>query len=509
MIGFTSNTTLPNDVKFWCYKDKKWYNNFNFGNFPQIVEVSGGEACWINGFIDRDLSIKNDTYEWNEGWNFVTPIYEDWNLDDKFKDNAIGLRYENEEWKIWNYDVNLSNFSILKIGEGGLFYIPRIDIKINNLPLFCKNGECSKIITKNIDYKFKLKYNGINKISFGFNLYRYSNDMKEILLSKKNIHSILFIIRVSELNNINLHRGFQLGDQYLINIAKILRKIEDRFEKATVYRINGSDFAIIGEQMCIRDSKKIAEELTCSFSTYQRAEELDNVAHIGISPIMKNDKVEHIWLTEPSSDEQGNIYGVIGNEPIDVSNISINEKIGITKEYLSDWMIIENGRLIGGYTIRAIREGLKGKELENFDKNLGGIFIDEGEDYFLSNFNTPEGAILSIEDAYDSKDIEKAISCKNFEKEAELMLKNTVKIDIDKDLINKTAEVLKLSFIKSIQENGFPNFEGVKRVFKRNFISPEHCIVTEICIYPDGNKSSEKLNTFKKDNEWKVLNPAE
>jgi len=176
MIGFTSNTTLPNDVKFWCYKDKKWYNNFNFGNFPQIVEVSGGEACWINGFIDRDLSIKNDTYEWNEGWNFVTPIYEDWNLDDKFKDNAIGLRYENEEWKIWNYDVNLSNFSILKIGEGGLFYIPRIDIKINNLPLFCKNGECSKIITKNIDYKFKLKYNGINKISFGFNLYRYSND---------------------------------------------------------------------------------------------------------------------------------------------------------------------------------------------------------------------------------------------------------------------------------------------------------------------------------------------
>ena len=225
--------------------------------------------------------------------------------------------------------------------------------------------------------------------------------------------------------------------------------------------------------------------------------------------IEDNDKVEHIWLTEPSFDEEGNIYGVIGNEPIDVSNISINEKIGITKEYLSDWMIIENGRLIGGYTIRAIREGLKGKELENFDKSLGGIFVDEGEDYFLSNFNTPEGAILSIEDAYDSKDIEKAISCKNFEKEAELMLKNTVKIDIDKDLINKTAEVLKLLFIKSIQENGFPNFEGVKRAFKRNFISPEHCIVTEICIYPDGNKSSEKLNTFKKDNEWKVLNPAE
>ncbi|HIP76148.1 MAG TPA: diguanylate cyclase, partial [Psychromonas hadalis] len=134
----------------------------------------------------------------------------------------------------------------------------------------------------------------VDKLTSIPNRHAFSNDMKEILLSKKNIHSILFIIRVSELNNINRHRGFQLGDQYLINIAKILKKIEDRFEKATVYRINGSDFAIIGEQMCIRDSKKIAEELTCSFSTYQRAEELDNVAHIGISPIMKNDKVEHI-----------------------------------------------------------------------------------------------------------------------------------------------------------------------------------------------------------------------
>lgn len=220
-------------------------------------------------------------------------------------------------------------------------------------------------------------------------------------------------------------------------------------------------------------------------------------------------KVEHIWLTEPNFDEDGTIYGIISNKPIDVTTVSINEKIGIKKEYVSDWMIIENGRLIGGYTIRAIRVGLKGKELENFDKNLGGILVDEGEDYFLSNFETPEGAILSIEDAYDNKDLEKAINCKNFKKEAELMLKSTVKIDIDNELIEKTAEVLKLSFIKSIQENGFPSFKGVKRVFNRNFISPEHCVITEICIYPNGNKSSQKLNTYKTDNNWKVLNPVE
>ncbi len=41
------------------------------------------------------------------------------------------------------------------------------------------------------------------------------------------------------------------------------------------------------------------------------------------------------------------------------------------------------------------------------------------------------------------------------------MLKSAVKIDIDNELIDKTAEVLKFSFIKSIQENGFPSFKGV------------------------------------------------
>ena len=122
MVGFTSNTTLPNDVKVWCYKNKQWYNNFNFENFPQVSEAIGGQACWSSESIDRDLDIKNDTYEWSEGWNFVTPIYEDWDLDDKFRGNAfIGWKYENEEWKIYNYNANLNKFSTLQVGEGAFF----------------------------------------------------------------------------------------------------------------------------------------------------------------------------------------------------------------------------------------------------------------------------------------------------------------------------------------------------------------------------------------------------
>lgn len=218
-------------------------------------------------------------------------------------------------------------------------------------------------------------------------------------------------------------------------------------------------------------------------------------------------KVEHIWLNDPTFDDDGNYYGTVGNEPIDVKNIKLGQKIGVDSQDVSDWMIIENGRLIGGYTIRAMREGLQGEDLENFDRSLGGIYVDEGEDYFPVDLQTPEGAILSIEDAYDSGDLDRALNCKNFSIEAELMLKSKFPTGINQTLIDTTAEALKLSFIKGITEHGMPKFGNIKRAFIRHKISDHHYVIDEICTYSDGSKSSQKLNVYRQNNEWKVLNP--
>jgi uncharacterized protein YegJ (DUF2314 family) len=221
-------------------------------------------------------------------------------------------------------------------------------------------------------------------------------------------------------------------------------------------------------------------------------------------------KIEHIWLTEPSFDHDGNLFGVVGNKPIDVKSITLNQKIGIDKNLVSDWMIIENGRLIGGYTIRAMRDNLSGQALQNFDKGLGGMIVDDGEDYFLPDDSTPEGAIVKIETAFNEDNIEKAIECKDFNKEAELMLSKMGKIDLGNEIIEKTAEVLKLSFIKSLQENGIPKFQNIKQSFpKREKINDHHIVITEVCYYPDGGKSIQRLNTYKSKNGWKVLSPAE
>lgn len=216
---------------------------------------------------------------------------------------------------------------------------------------------------------------------------------------------------------------------------------------------------------------------------------------------------EHIWLIDPSFDESGNLFGVIGDVPVDVKTVQIDQKIGIDRNYISDWMIIEQGRLIGGYTIRAIRDGIPDADKAQFDESIG-LYIDEGVDHFKTDFETPEGAILSLEKAYDKQDLKAVLDCKDFKEEAKTML-SKLSIDIDEEMVTNTAEVLELSFINNIKEHGFPNFSDLQNAFPvREKIDDTHYIITEVCWFPDGGISIQKLNTYKSASGWKVLGPV-
>ena len=176
MQGFTTPTNSPS-VKTWCYNGK-WENNFNYKSYTQISKIQGGEACWVYNKVSQNEG-NNDTYEWKEGWNFVTPVFENWNLDNKFKGNAlIGWTYQNGEWKVYNYNVSgIDKFNTLNRGKGMFVYIPEIEAKINTQPLFCKEGNCSEIITSNKNYKFYIKAPQNKDIKFALDLYRYSNNL--------------------------------------------------------------------------------------------------------------------------------------------------------------------------------------------------------------------------------------------------------------------------------------------------------------------------------------------
>lgn len=225
--------------------------------------------------------------------------------------------------------------------------------------------------------------------------------------------------------------------------------------------------------------------------------------------IVDGDEAEYIWLTNPEFDQEGNLFGTVGNEPVNVKTVKLGQQIGVEKSLISDWMVVENGRLIGGYTIRAIRDDVHPDGRKEFDDAIG-LFVDEGVDHFKVDFDTPEGAILSYEQAFNEKDIEKVVACKDFYQEARLMLLGAADFHSDEETIRGTAELLEDSFRMHMEKDGMPDFSDITSAFpKREKISEEHWVITEICTYPDGGYSEQRLSTYKTANGWRVLGLAQ
>jgi hypothetical protein len=77
----------------------------------------------------------------------------------------------------------------------------------------------------------------------------------------------------------------------------------------------------------------------------------------------------------------------------------------------------------------------------------------------------------------------------------------------DEEILESTAEVLRLSFIKSLAQEGFPVFKNLSRAFpQREKIREDLYLITEVCTFPDGGRSAQKIYTFREYDEWKVLN---
>lgn len=173
-----------------------------------------------------------------------------------------------------------------------------------------------------------------------------------------------------------------------------------------------------------------------------------------------------------------------------------------------DWMIIDNSRLIGGYSIRYYRNTLNEEDRLNFDIDFG-VTIDDGNDNFQRSFSTPEGAIITIENFYSEESLEGVLSCKNFLMEAENLLKQEGEV-ITEETLTQIAEALKLSLIKDLEVNGFPSFNNTERKFTLKEDYEDLQLIEEKVIYNDGTFTFNNLWIgLSEENEWKVLNLTE
>jgi hypothetical protein len=124
------------------------------------------------------------------------------------------------------------------------------------------------------------------------------------------------------------------------------------------------------------------------------------------------------------------------------------------------------------------------------------------------DFTTPEGAIFCLEEAYRRQDIEAAVAAKDFKMEALLLLQKTRWKDyITEEAVAGMAEVLESSF-RAHTTSHWPDFAHLESFFpSRNARDDGIVAITEVCRFPDGLFSFQRILVAETAEEWRVLNP--
>jgi len=127
------------------------------------------------------------------------------------------------------------------------------------------------------------------------NRHAFRKELTDILsIDGHHQNAILSIIRASELNTVNAQRGFQHGDEYIVNIANLINRVVEQYVGTSLFRINGSDFALISREMSVSEAQTMAEKLKAEFDQYQIFSQLESIAYNGISTIVSGQQPEQV-----------------------------------------------------------------------------------------------------------------------------------------------------------------------------------------------------------------------
>ena len=93
-------------------------------------------------------------------------------------------------------------------------------------------------------------------------------------------------------------------------------------------------------------------------------------------PYGGNGAAEHIWINDLTYNNDL-FEGTIGNNPVYVKELKYGDHVTIKTSDITDWMIIDGGKLLGGYTIHVIHNRMSESERERTDHELLFSIPDE------------------------------------------------------------------------------------------------------------------------------------
>lgn len=84
-------------------------------------------------------------------------------------------------------------------------------------------------------------------------------------------------------------------------------------------------------------------------------------------PFVQGNEVEHIWLSDVQF-TGSRFQGRVDNTPRKIRGVKIGQLVSVNPNEISDWVYIDNGKLVGGYTIRARYNELTAEQKKEFDR---------------------------------------------------------------------------------------------------------------------------------------------
>jgi uncharacterized protein YegJ (DUF2314 family) len=80
--------------------------------------------------------------------------------------------------------------------------------------------------------------------------------------------------------------------------------------------------------------------------------------------VLPDSSTQDLWVDRITY-KDGSFHGTMGDD-IPTLKLSVDDKITIRTEDIVDWMIVQNGKLIGGYTIRLAFQRMSPEQKERF-----------------------------------------------------------------------------------------------------------------------------------------------
>ncbi|MBX0292434.1 DUF2314 domain-containing protein [Hymenobacter sp. HSC-4F20] len=82
---------------------------------------------------------------------------------------------------------------------------------------------------------------------------------------------------------------------------------------------------------------------------------------------------EFLWISDPVL-ENGQWYGTVANTPEYTKQVAAGQKVRIDTAVVVDWDYTQNNHLMGGYTVKLLRNRMTPEERSAFDQSTGWIF---------------------------------------------------------------------------------------------------------------------------------------